>query len=241
MKETDTVPFEAIPAKATSENEVFNTSTLSPSPSLLTIAGVCSVILAAVGAYWRRVRAPSPEEYVPFAADPHNSQLAMAAVSGKKQQDVVISPSYNLAAGTAGLAALLAALPGSGVADVPAGIAALLATLFGVQAGRVKFCFDSQALELKIGDDLENSGENIVVGGANRWAYRSFVNWDIFPNRQFPILVYFKENQTPEEKWAEGPGALDKVGGGQLHFFPAVCNVEEICEQFESRGCAKVR
>ena len=123
-------------------------------------------------------------------------QLAMAAVSGKKQQDVVISPSYNLAAGTAGLAALLAALPGSGVADVPAGIAALLATLFGVQAGRVKFCFDSQALELKIGDDLENSGENIVVGGANRWAYRSFVNWDIFPNRQFPILVYFKENQV---------------------------------------------
>lgn len=160
----------------------------------------------------------------------------MVATSGKKDDQVVISPSYNLAAGTAGLAALLAALPGS-FADAPAGLFGLFAVLFGVQAGRVKFVFDKDALELKIGDDLQDSGENIVVGGANRWAYKSFVNWDIFPSRDFPILVYFKENQTPQEQWAEGPGALDKVGGGQLHFFPAVCNVEEICGQFEARGC----
>lgn len=162
--------------------------------------------------------------------------FAASSKKGVKGGVAVIPPSYNLAAGTGGLAALLAAVPGSAL-DGPAGVLALLAGLFGFQAGRVKFTFDDEAFELKIGEELEDSGENIVVGGANRWAYKSFVNWDIFPSRDFPILVYFKENQTPEEKWKEGPGALDKKGGGQLHFFPAVCNVEEICTQFEERGC----
>ena len=42
-----------------------------------------------------------------------------------------------------------------------------------------------------------DSGENVVVGGANRWGYDTFVNWRFFPSVDFPILVYFKENQTP--------------------------------------------
>jgi hypothetical protein len=28
--------------------------------------------------------------------------------------------------------------------------------------------------------------------------YDSFVNWDFFPSIQLPILVYFKETQTPK-------------------------------------------
>lgn len=28
----------------------------------------------------------------------------------------------------------------------------------------------------------------------------------ISPSRSFPILVYFKETQTPEENWNVGPG-----------------------------------
>ena len=28
--------------------------------------------------------------------------------------------------------------------------------------------------------------------------YDSFVNWDFFPSVQLPILVYFKETQTPK-------------------------------------------
>ena len=35
-------------------------------------------------------------------------------------------------------------------------------------------------------------GENVVVGGQNRWAYDKFVNYDFFPSESFPILVYFK-------------------------------------------------
>ena len=48
-----------------------------------------------------------------------------------------------------------------------------LAALFAVQAGRVRFTFDDEAFELKTtstdSEELKDSGENIVVGGANRW------------------------------------------------------------------------
>ena len=119
---------------------------------------------------------------------------------------------------------------------------ALLGSLFVVQATRIRFVFDATAFELKTvgtGEKLNDAGENIVVGGANRWAYDTFVNYDFLPSIDVPILVYFKETQTPEEKWNEGPGEFDKIGGGQIHFFPAIANVRQLKEQFELRGCAK--
>lgn len=82
------------------------------------------------------------------------------------------------------------------------GLIALLASLFAVQATRIRFVFDQDCFELKAVDNdtkqLADSGENIVVGGANRWSYDSFVNWDFYPSVDFPILVYFKETQTPK-------------------------------------------
>jgi len=36
-----------------------------------------------------------------------------------------------------------------------------------------------------------------AVGGENKWKYKSFVNWKFFPSEDLPILVYFKETQTP--------------------------------------------
>ena len=67
---------------------------------------------------------------------------------------------------------------------------------------------DSFELKTSSGED---TGENIVVGGENKWAYDSFVNWEFFPKGwidqpQGPILVYFKETQTPQEEWDVGPG-----------------------------------
>ena len=101
--------------------------------------------------------------------------------------------------------------------------------------------------------------------------------------------MYFKETQTPEEKWGEGPGGLDKKGGGQVkprshvqtfaecpkiltrpttstladairfdflpicplvptppcvqqvHFFPAICNVEELDSMFKAKGLPSER
>lgn len=129
---------------------------------------------------------------------------------------------------------------------VQGGLNLLFASFLAIQAKRIRFVFDETSFELKnvdlsATDDsiLKDSGENFVVGGANRWTYDSFVNYDFFP-KAFPILVYFKETQTPEDSWNEGPGSMDKVGGGQIHFFPAIANTKQLKEQFELRGCAKV-
>ena len=72
---------------------------------------------------------------------------------------------------------------------------------------RLDFTFDDEAFELKSGE--EDIGENVVVGGANRWAYDTFVNYETFPKGwDVPILVYFKETQTPESQWGVGPGEM---------------------------------
>lgn len=165
-----------------------------------------------------------------------------------KIPDAVISSDYTLTAVFGAIGAFVIATSLNSPLGIFEGSLDLLFAVFlAVQASRIRFVFDETAFELKnvdIGasDDaiLTASGENFVVGGANRWDYETFVNWDFFPSEQYPVLVYFKETQTPQDKWNEGPGQLDKVGGGQLHFFPAIANVKELKEQFQLRGCAKI-
>lgn len=100
----------------------------------------------------------------------------------------------------------------------------LLGLLFLVQTTRIRFVFNEQnALELKTGGGNTESGENLVVGGKNEWSCDSIINYDFFPdwvddNPVGPILVYFKETQTPQESWNEGPGKLandpEKIASG---------------------------
>lgn len=181
-------------------------------------------------------------------------------IEDPKVPDVVVEPSNDLSIlfGAIGIFVILTS-PGNECVEgnlicapsifgvIQGGINIIFALFLAIQARRIRFVFDGSAFELKNTDDLsgddailESSGENFVVGGANRWDYDKFVNWDFFPNEKFPILVYFKETQTPEEKWNEGPGKLDKNGGGQVHFFPAIANVQQLKEQFEIRRCAKL-
>ena len=92
-----------------------------------------------------------------------------------------------------------------------------IGALLTVQAGRVRFQFDSDALEIKVdkgNDDLANSRENFVVGGKNRWNYKSFTDWYFIPNKNFPVLMYFKETQTKKE--------------GQSHLFPVIMNGKQL-------------
>lgn len=130
-------------------------------------------------------------------------------------------------------------------------IITLLGVLFLVQTFRLKFVCDSTAFELQ--NTSKESGENIVVGGENRWGYDKFVNYEFFPKGwidqpQGPILVYFKENQTPSDKWNDGPGAkanseealANGAKPGQVHFFPALCNSQQLRAEWERRGCAKL-
>ncbi|XXG45699.1 hypothetical protein AAC387_Pa02g0710 [Persea americana] len=86
---------------------------------------------------------------------------------------------------------------------------------------RVRFVFDKEALEVKVGDQLQESGENVFVGGKNRWKYSTFVNWELWWP-EFPILVYFKETQTKPE--------------GQVHFFPVIFNGKQLYDVMVERA-----
>jgi hypothetical protein len=165
--------------------------------------------------------------------------------------EVVIDKDFRLAGAFLSLGLLLDTIPWIQLTLGP--LVTLLGVLFLVQSFRLNFVCDNQAFELQMGSDGESVGENIVVGGENRWDYDKFVNYDFFPKGwidqpQGPILVYFKENQTPSDKWNEGPGksansaeALAKGSKpGQVHFFPALCNTKQLRAEWERRGCNKL-
>lgn len=83
--------------------------------------------------------------------------------------------------------------------------------------------------------------ENYVVGGPSGWKYDKFLNYGFVPSVDVPILVYFKEDGTPESKWNVGPGKYDPVGNGMVHFFPAFGNSYQIKREFEKRNLNKRR
>ena len=110
-----------------------------------------------------------------------------------------MDPSYNLALGSLTLGAIFG-VPGSPLkTKVGAFVAGVPLALFGLflafQTTTLRFTFDDTAFAL-VKADLSSTGENVVVGGENKWAYDKFVNYDFFPSEAFPILVYFKETQT---------------------------------------------
>ena len=138
---------------------------------------------------------------------------------GSKSQlsDVVVDPDYTIATVFAITAASILATNQEFNGILGAAYHAYAAGLFAVQATRLRVIFDKDSFEFKkvvsaVGPTkLKDAGSNFVVGGKNRWAYKSFVNWDFYPSYNFPLLVYFKETQTPKKD-----GSV-----GQIHFFPA--------------------
>jgi len=54
--------------------------------------------------------------------------------------------------------------------------------------------------------------------------------------RQFPVICYFKETETPEWKWDRWFAAFDSYGRGQPHFFPGICNARQFKSEMEKRG-----
>lgn len=80
---------------------------------------------------------------------------------------VVVDPSFKLAGIFLGLGLVLDTIP---IIKWTLGLfVTLLGILFFVQTFRIRFVFDDTAFELRQGDELEDPGENFVVGGENRW------------------------------------------------------------------------
>jgi len=146
--------------------------------------------------------------------------MAIVSVIGRKsrtRETVVPDPDYRLPIAILGIAGAFAYADNL-LAAAPVGLLGLL-LLF--QTTRVRFVFDNEALEVKVGDQLQESGENVFVGGKNRWKYSTFVNWELWWP-QFPILVYFKETQTKPE--------------GQIHFFPVIFNGQQLYDVMVERA-----
>ena len=162
----------------------------------------------------------------------------------------VADPSYNLAAGAAILGTVAGGLEdlkgGDGKKLVTAplfGGAALLLVAFGAflafQTTTLRFTFDDSSFSL-VKADGSSTGENVVVGGANRWKYDTFVNYAFLPSEELPILVYFRETQTPADSREEVPIVVDSADG-QVHFFPAISDAQQLKQQFIKHGCARLR
>ncbi|KAI6681672.1 hypothetical protein NL676_035553 [Syzygium grande] len=101
-----------------------------------------------------------------------------------QRETVVPDPDYRIPIVLLGMAGGLAYTNNL----LPAAPVGLLGLLLLFQTTRVRFVFDNEALEVKVGEELQESGENVFVGGKNRWKYSTFVNWELWwPN--FPILV----------------------------------------------------
>lgn len=150
-----------------------------------------------------------------------SNSLTVSALLGRKakveRKTVVPDPDYRIPIVLLGFTGGLV-YSDNIIAAIPVG---LLGLLLLVQATRVRFVFDDEALEVRVGDELKESGENAFVGGKNRWKYSTFVNWEFWwPN--FPILVYFKETQTKPE--------------GQIHFFPIIFNGKQLYDVMVERA-----
>ena len=172
-----------------------------------------------------------------------------------------VDPSYNLAIGTFGIGLLagfledlrddnnnklLTAKPFGGLAV----LFTVLALFLAFQTTTLRFGFDDNSFALvktNGGDRSASSSsavieENIVVGGENKWKYTSFVNYDYLPSAQFPILVYFRETQTPvtDREDVDVKILQRDTLDGQVHYFPAISNTRQLTEGFQTHGCSRI-
>ena len=187
-----------------------------------------------------------------FGRDPEEEQFEQEPLY---PEVVVIEPDFRLALLFLSVGGLFHFLP----VLLLGPIFTLLGVFFLIQTLCFRFVFDETSFELVTilpNGQLNSldSFDNVFVGGANRWDTDRIFNYDFFPKGWIdgpvgPITVYFKEDQTPPEFWDEGPGkfandpAKIEAGQalpGQVHFFAAIANAEQLREEFERRGCKRI-
>mmetsp|Transcript_34071 Transcript_34071/g.74952 ORF Transcript_34071/g.74952 Transcript_34071/m.74952 type:complete len:258 (+) Transcript_34071:136-909(+) len=210
---------------------------------------------------------PKPEQSSMFNAMGNIWNREVASAFAGSEQDVVIEPDFTLAWLFALSGAFIyfnnldpscfnagQVIP-TGDPGLFPGIFAFLHVWFGAfladRAMRVRVVFTEDRLvmkdvyDAKSGNKLEGGEmslreKNYVLGGADGWKYENFINWGFFPSVHMPVLTYFKEDQTPPEKWNVGPGAYDWRNNGMVHFFPAFGNSFQIQREFEKHNLSRV-
>ncbi|XP_024543928.1 uncharacterized protein LOC112351026 [Selaginella moellendorffii] len=189
----------------------------------MAMAGCSCVLRPALGAGSIGLQPRAPSSSLIFSPRRLSRPGAVKALFKRKQaakivrETVIPAPDYRIPVVLLGAAGALVYTDNL----LPAAPIGLLGLLLLFQTTRVKFVFDDEALEVKIGSELQESGENVFVGGKNRWKYSTFTNWELWwPS--FPVLVYFKETQTKPE--------------GQVHFFPVIFDGKRLYDVMVERA-----
>ncbi|KAJ7978913.1 DUF3119 family protein [Quillaja saponaria] len=94
----------------------------------------------------------------------HGSRLVVTSLIGrriKSRETVIPEPDYRIPIVLLGIAGGLVYTENI----LPAAPVGLLGLLLLFQTTRVRFVFDDEALEVKVGEQLDDSGENVFVGG----------------------------------------------------------------------------
>jgi len=68
------------------------------------------------------------------------------------------------------------------------------------QTTTLRFEFDDSNNFALVKSDGGSSGKNVVVGGENSWNVRNIVNYRFIPGERLPILIYFKETETTNNR-----------------------------------------
>eukprot|EP01040_Poterioochromonas_malhamensis_P011025 gene11025-12017_t len=168
-----------------------------------------------------------------FAAQPSKNNIFSFFTSQKsspaqpqkpKFPTLTVPPNYNVALGCLAIAGVCAVTKNYGAA-VPLGF---IGSFLYVQTGKIRFLFDDEAIEVVVSkkaesgeEKLSQTRENFAVGGRNRWKYNTITDWFFIPSKEFPVLVYFNENQTSPK--------------GQIHFFPVLMNGKTLYETMVER------
>jgi hypothetical protein len=124
-----------------------------------------------------------------------------------------------------------------------ASVFAFLTFYVSSKTDSIRFKFDEEAFSLvqKDGSSVggnplfPNQGDN----GDYRWNYKNIVNYCFLPRSEFPIFLYFKEVEVPENFRIEPPFYIDSIPG-QVHLFPIIGNQAQLENGFKRHSCNKI-
>lgn len=154
----------------------------------------------------------------------------------------VIDPSFNLALGSVALGSVFG-VKGSPVKFAPAAVLmALFGVFVGFQTATLRFDFTDTSFQLNGTGHArarQAPDENVVTGGSNSWMLSTVKNYAFLPSEGSPVLVYFRETQTPVTDRVDAPIVVDDLEG-QAHFFPAIARADQIAAGFARAGCPRI-
>ena len=182
----------------------------------------------------------------PSFAGTQSSVSSRGSVLSKSSLNVLVDPSYDLAAGSAVMGTLCGVAENfKGRLARIYGALSILLVLFGAfiafQTTTLRFQFDDDSFSLVKADGSGSIGENVVVGGDNDWKYTSIKNYALWPSSSLPILVYFTEDQTPADSRVDAPEIVkDGITDSQAHYFPAIARTDQLTSLFEKYNCKHI-